>query len=168
MDKKELDKLYYLKNKEKIKEQRKKRYQENKEKELEQNKRYHNEHKEEISLYQKQYIIDNNDKLKAYKKEYYSKMHGRSLRLVNHYKREDKKHQRGECTLTAEWIIDNIFSKPCIYCGKTNWIEIGCDRIDNTKPHTENNVVPCCFDCNRKKGTMNYDDYMQKMLGNKS
>ena len=165
MNKKELDKQYYLKNKEKILERRKQRYQDNKEKELEQSKKYHAEHKESISSYLKQYNIDNREKLKEYKKEYYSKMHGRSLRLANHYKREDAKFQRGECTINAQWIIDNIFSKQCVYCGESDWTKLGCDRKDSSLPHTPNNCVPSCIDCNRKKQTMSYDEYMKKILG---
>lgn len=164
MNKKELDRLYYLKNRERLKERRKQRYQENKEKELEQSKKYHKEHKEEIAEYLKEYQIKNKNKLSKYKKEYYSQMHGRSLRLVEHYKREDAMHNRGECTLTAQWIIDNIFSKTCVYCGESDWLKLGCDRKYNELPHTEDNCVPCCFDCNRKKNTMNYDEYIQKML----
>jgi len=52
--------------------------------------------------------------------------------------------------LTKEWLIDNILFKHCIYCGTDN--QIGCDRIDNTKGHTINNVVPCCYSCNVARG----------------
>lgn len=37
--------------------------------------------------------------------------------------------------------------KPCTYCGDTQE-EIGCDRIDNSKGHTKDNVVPACKTCN--------------------
>ena len=26
--------------------------------------------------------------------------------------------------------------------------KIGCDRVDNSKGHTKDNVVPCCITCN--------------------
>ena len=161
--KKEQARKYYLKNKEKLKEQRRDRYQANKEKELECIRKYTEKHKEEIARYQKEYSEKNNDRLKAYKSDYYKKMHGRSLRLSGHYMAEDKKHNRGESTLTPEWIIENIFSKPCHYCGESNWLKIGCDRKNSDLPHTPDNVVPCCFDCNRKKGSMSYEEYMKKV-----
>ena len=107
MDKKEMDRLYYLRNKSRILERRRQRYQENKEKELEQSKKYYDEHKDEISEYYKQYQEANSDKLKQYKKGFYSTMHGRALRLLGHYRREDKKYKRGECTLTEQWIIED-------------------------------------------------------------
>lgn len=74
---------------------------------------------------------------------------GRAAYLCKGYKREDKKYNRGKCTLTAEWIVDNIFSKPCAHCEKTGWQIIGCNRIDNSKPHTPDNVEPCCEECNK-------------------
>ena len=162
MNKKEHDRLYYLKNKERIKEQRRQRYQQNKERELEQSKLYHEEHKKEIAEYLKQYQIDNNEKLRQYKKNYYEQMHGRALRLASHYRREDAKFQRGECTINEQWIIDNIFSKQCIYCGESDWHKLGCDRKDSSLPHTQENCVPSCLDCNRKKQTMSFDEYIKK------
>lgn len=165
MDKKEMDRIYYLKNKARILERRKQRYQENKGRELEQSKKYHEEHKERISEYQRQYWLDNTEKLKVYKDNYYSTLHGRALRLVNHYRREDKNHSRGECTIDENWIIENIFSKQCVYCGESDWHKLGCDRKDNSLPHTASNCVPCCAKCNKNKGTTNYDEYIQKILG---
>lgn len=165
MDKKEIDRIYYLKNKEKILERRKQRYQENKEKELAYSKKYVEEHKDKIKEYLRQYQIAHNEDLKEYKKEYYATMIGRAKRLVNHYTREDLKHNRGECTLTAEWIVENIFSgQKCIYCGEDDWTKLGCDRIDNDKPHTPDNVVCCCWECNKKRGTMDFEKFKKIML----
>ena len=73
-------------------------------------------------------------------------------------------YNRGECTLTPDWIVEHIFNQPCHYCGKTDWTKMGCDRIDNSLPHTQDNVVPCCAECNRKKARYSYDEYM-KMIG---
>lgn len=163
-----MDALYYEKNKERIKVRRRERYQEKKESELAKIKEYAESHKDRISEYQKQYRMDNADRLKEYKGEYYASKHGRATRLANHYRREDAKHNRGESTLTAEWIKESIFTKPCHYCGETDWYKIGCDRIDNSKPHTPDNVVPCCAKCNKKRGTMEYDEFKEKMLAEQS
>lgn len=43
----------------------------------------------------------------------------RAVRLLTNYKTEDKKANRGKGDLTAQWIVENIFSKPCAHCGKT-------------------------------------------------
>ena len=75
---------------------------------------------------------------------------GRAVYLLNRYKSSDKEHNRGESDLTSQWIVENIFSKPCAHCGISGWEVIGCNRLDNTKPHTKDNVEPCCGKCNRK------------------
>ena len=77
-------------------------------------------------------------------------LEARASKLIKNYRKEDKKRNRGECTLTIKWVIDNIFSKPCAHCGKEGWDKIGCNRIDNSKPHTPDNVEPCCYECNIK------------------
>lgn len=76
---------------------------------------------------------------------------GRASILVSHYIQEDKKHNRGKGDLTAQWVEENILSKPCAHCGKTGWDVIGCNRLDNSKPHTMDNVEPCCKECNDKE-----------------
>jgi len=166
--KRETDRLYYLKHQEKLKQQRKERYQKDKEKELERNKKYHDSHIDEIKEYLHQYNVNNNEKLKTYKKRYYSEQYGRASRLEIHYKSEDKKHNRGECTIDRYYIMNNIFTSACVYCGESDWKKLGCDRKDNSLAHTPENCVPCCFDCNRKKGGMSYDEYMKKILGEKN
>lgn len=102
---------------------------------------------------------------KKRKKEYRRTKRGRALTLISGYKTSDKKHNRGDCTLTAEWIIDNIFSgQHCHYCNEeSNWLKLGCDRIDNALPHTPDNCVPCCKHCNEMKGVISYDDFMKKL-----
>lgn len=96
------------------------------------------------------------ERYKTYMKEYEQKKKGtkerRAHNLVSTYKTEDKKHKRGECTITAQWIIDNIFTKKCVHCGESDWAKLGCNRLDNSKPHTEDNVEPCCHDCNNRLG----------------
>ena len=79
----------------------------------------------------------------------------RAVYLLSNYKRNDKRHNRGEGDLTSQWIIENIFTKPCVHCGKEGWQIIGCNRLDNSKPHTMDNVEPCCMDCNNE---LNYKE----------
>lgn len=148
--------------------------QKNKEKILKQMKEYRETHKDECSEYNKQWRENNKEYLKKYreahkeeinhiKKKYAKIPMGRACYLVNAYKQLDEKYNRGECTINAKWIVDNIFSKPCHYCGKEGWKIIGCDRKDSSLPHTPDNCVPCCRECNRKKGTMPYDEYIKKL-----
>lgn len=74
----------------------------------------------------------------------------RASDLISAYNQSDKKYNRGRGNLTAKWIVENIFTQPCPHCGETDWHNIGCNRIDNSKPHTMDNVEPCCKVCNKK------------------
>ena len=73
-------------------------------------------------------------------------------RMVNNYRWMDK--ERGfdpNQTISAEWFLDNIAYQPCKYCGLTRFGSIGANRLDNTKGHTQYNVVPCCPSCNSRE-----------------
>lgn len=88
---------------------------------------------------------------KRYMRQYNKTPIGRAHNLLTAYKQSDKMAGRGECTLTAQWIIDNIFTKKCAHCPETDWRELGCNRLDNSLPHTPDNVEPCCEVCNNKQ-----------------
>jgi len=103
----------------------------------------------------KAYAQKNKEKIKEYRSLWRKTQYGRASMLLYGYRQKDKDKNRGQCTLTAQWIVDNIFSKPCAHCGETDWRKIGCNRLDNSKPHTEDNVEPCCIECNNK---LNYND----------
>ena len=122
---------YAERNKEKIREKGKKYYQANKEKCKDRHKRWVEEHKE-------------------YMKEYRNQPIRRAYDLVCAYNSTDKKHNRGQGDLTKEWLLENILMKPCAHCGKVGWDVIGCNRLDNSKPHSKDNVEPCCEECNKR------------------
>lgn len=39
------------------------------------------------------------------------------------------------------------------------WTYNGLDRIDSSKPHTEDNIVPCCKFCNQAKNDMTTEEF---------
>ena len=171
----EANRKYYQTNKEKFAEYQAEYYQNNKEKIAEWHAEWRKNNKDKIAertadYYQNNkekyadYYQNNKEKFAEYMSEYQATPKGRANMLLNNYKFSDKTYNRGECTLTADWIVEHIFSQPCHYCGKTDWKELGCDRIDNSLPHTQDNVVPCCTECNAKKARYSYDEYM-KMIG---
>lgn len=82
----------------------------------------------------------------ARQRRYYATDGGRAAFLASAYRKIDKKKGL-ECDVDAEFLLEHITSKPCTYCGDTRE-EIGCDRIDNSKGHTKDNVVPACKTCN--------------------
>ncbi len=163
-EKKQRKREWYLKNRDKVlpkaKENAKKRYNENKNIILERNKKW----KERNPEYMLEYRDEHKEEIKEYNKEYSKTPRGRANNLLSSYRSNDIKHNRGECKITVDWILDNILFEPCIYCGEKGWEIIGCDRKDNKLPHTPDNCVPCCLSCNSKKGSMNYEEF-KKMLG---
>lgn len=86
--------------------------------------------------------------MRQYLKKYNESPMRRADKLSRAYDYEDAKYNRGKGDLTAQWIIDNILFKACVHCGKEGWKIIGCNRLDDTKPHSKDNVEPCCYHCN--------------------
>ena len=109
--------------------------------------------KEKTKEYNRQYYLKRKDELikakKEYQKEYSKTQMGRAQRQYQQYKFMDKRNGFDEVIdFNAKWIVDNIYTKPCAHCGESDWHKLGCNRLDNSKPHTIDNVEPCCFHCN--------------------
>ena len=126
----------------------------NAEKKLQYDKEYHEAHKErQNELARKNgvtYRKNNKEKLAKKQREYRrtSKI-AKSYSLYKNYKRDDTMRNRPtEQNIDAKWIIENIFNSSCVYCGDDDWTHLGADRIDNSKPHTPDNVVCACGICN--------------------
>ena len=85
----------------------------------------------------------------------------KASKMVSAYRIKDKKKGL-ECDLTIEDMLD-IMNHPCVYCGDTK--RIGCDRIDNSKWHTKDNVVPCCVECNKARSDYFSFEEMKKLGG---
>lgn len=115
---------------------------------LEYAKAYYQIHREEIKK-------KNNE----YQKRKIKGCYGRAYLLSKNYEQMDKNANRGECTITPDWIIGNIFTSKCYWCGETDWRQLGCDRIDNTKSHTPDNVICSCSKCNVERGRHSFDWY---------
>lgn len=86
----------------------------------------------------------------------------KASKMISAYNFKDKKYNLGTCDIDIDWMIDNIILQPCYYCGDTH--RIGCDRIDNTKAHTKDNVLPCCYDCNCARNN-NFTVEEMKIIG---
>ena len=85
-----------------------------------------------------------------------------------------------QCDLTFEQFYD-ITQKNCTYCGSVpnntynyfsakssyksirdydeDFIYNGLDRVDSTRSHTLDNVVPCCYTCNRAKNNRTVEEF---------
>lgn len=84
----------------------------------------------------------------------------KASKMISSYKHKDRKNQTTICDIDIDWMINNIMTKSCIYCGDTN--KVGCDRLDNSKGHTKDNVVPCCYDCNcARNDNFSHDEMLE-------
>lgn len=132
--------------------------EEKKEKQREYARRWYWKHREKAQENSRNYYSKNSSERITYHKNYTKTPMGRASYLVQAYAREDKKYNRGKGDIDAKWIVENIFSKHCAYCGTTDWTKLGCNRLDNSKPHTIDNVEPCCGKCNLKLQDKNRDN----------
>ena len=111
--------------------------------------------KECDKAYNTDYYANNKEKIKAYCAEYrdpHKNPLGWIKSMVQGYRHMDIERGFDDSkTITAEWFLENIAYQPCKYCGKQGIGKVGCNRIDNTKGHTDDNVVPCCTSCNCKE-----------------
>jgi hypothetical protein len=88
-------------------------------------------------------------KVVARKRRYAKTDKGRAIFLAKAYQAIDK--AKGHASdITQRFLLDRIFRARCVYCGVDN--KLGCDRLDNAKGHTMDNVVPACGDCNAIRG----------------
>ena len=126
-------------------------------------KKYDTEHKEDIAAYKKDYYIKHREEIITKNKDYTKTKPGRATQIKNTYRTSDAESCRGNCTLTQKWILENIFNSSCIYCGDGDWRHLGCDRIDNSLPHTPENVVCSCGICNieREYRKMSISDFQE-------
>lgn len=140
-------------------------------------KQYNAEHADAIKQYFKQWEAEHAEHLKEYKKQYnkqYNKQHyatiegyARAIRKSNLQK--DRKYGRIEAEEdplpTIEEYIE-LLQQRDFYDGKQyHWSEMGLDRIDNSKPHTIDNVVPCSTKNNIRRKKMSFEEFYAKKRG---
>lgn len=184
-------KRYYAEHKEQQAAKQKERYERNKETILARQKEYRDTHKEQIAETAKKYRDNGGykrhhekykEKRNAQFREYY-KVHreelnahhrdfmkgyretkeGLAMIRIGNYRKEDKRKGRGECTLTQDWFIKNIFEGACVYCGDTDFKHLGADRVDNSLPHTPDNCICACGVCNveRENKGMSVEEFKE-------
>ncbi len=77
--------------------------------------------------------------------------------ILEDTRKSDKKKNR-ENDLDLEFIKD-IISNGCVYCGE-NEINICLDRIDNSRGHTKDNILPACVRCNYIRNSMPHEAWL--------
>lgn len=149
---------YYAKNKEAIAQRQAEYYKKNKASIQKKHAAYRVNNKETIKVYNAAYNAIHKAEIKAYFKAYRDPILsplGWAKQIVNTYRQTDKiKGFDPNQTISAEWFLQNIAYKPCKYCGKQGIGLIGCNRIDNSKGHTQDNVEAACMSCNSRLGAI--------------
>lgn len=95
----------------------------------------------------------------------------KALRWYYSHRKNSAKSRKIEWELTQEE-FNAIVTQDCHYCGaQTTYLRSsryskvvkvsGMDRKNNGS-YTKNEVVPCCADCNTKKGTTPYNEFVER------
>lgn len=82
--------------------------------------------------------------------------------------------KRGYYFSLTDTLCYELMQQNCYYCGapphKTakfnknldnSFTYNGLDRVDNAKGYSDDNVVPCCFNCNRAKAGMTQQEFLE-------
>jgi len=106
------------------------------------------------------YSKENNEKQRARAKKYKNEKGETPEYRYGQYKSDAIKIGR-EFSLSFEQFF-TFWQKDCSYCGgeiKT----IGLDRVNSKVGYEIDNIVPCCFDCNRLKSNRVLEEWLSKM-----
>lgn len=90
----------------------------------------------------------------------FQKQRDKISKMISAYRYRDK--QKGLVFNIDREFLTNLLSQSCHYCSDTKLI--GADRIDNSKGHTKDNIVPCCYTCNLVRNSLFSVEEM-KLLG---
>ena len=114
--------------------------------------RYYHRNKKACKERHEKWKKENPEKVKTYGKNYLLTENGRAKQMCSRYKFSDSTAgYNTDSNITSSWIIEHILRGSCYYCGKTDWLKLGADRIDNSKPHTPDNCICACWDCNNER-----------------
>ena len=78
------------------------------------------------------------------------------------YRKYDASRKGREFKITQEqyeMIVKD--STGCYLCGN-NKVQLGLDRVDNSRGYTIDNIAPCCSPCNTSKGALTLQEWERK------
>ena len=186
---KETDKRYYQRNKERIKARHKVYRENNKEKEIARHKRYSVEHKDEITDRHQKYYEENKELVKAKSKRQTESGYDKRWREKNKEhrsaynviyrgvhkvecvnRRQKRRELMRDTDITIEQINELIKSSgnTCFWCDCD--IPKGELHIDHVYPlsrgggHTISNLVVSCADCNQRKHAKDPEKWLDEIL----
>lgn len=106
----------------------------------------------------------NKEVKKAYDAEYRATLTGICVKKSSNYRKYDRERfGTDESSVTTEQMKEMIELQPhCFYCGCEDLMQLGLDRIDNNKPHTVDNCVVACWNCNNHRQKMPFENFCNK------
>lgn len=113
----------------------------------------------------KEWYTKNKKKKCEYSRKYHTTLRGYCNNIRQGNIKEDRKYNRiPEDHLPQNYpTLDDymtLIQERDFYDGKLyNFWEMGVDRIDNSKPHTLDNIVPCSTKNNISRGRKNFEDF---------
>lgn len=156
-------------------------------------KQYYTEHADERKQYSKQYNAEHADERKQYKKQWYAENRAEQIEKNKQWRADNSEYFKqyyatievyarhirwnnlqadrkyGRCGKDEDPLptIDEyieLLQQPDYYDGKQYpFNEMGLDRIDNSKPHTIDNVVPCSTKNNVRRQKMSFEEFCEVM-----
>jgi hypothetical protein len=138
-----------------------KRYREkNKEKAQKYNKeyskKYREENRERILMMDKIYREENKERIRDSQKLWSQSRRGRYSTYI---RGAEARGINFELTMD-EFLL--FWQLPCIYC-QEEITTIGLDRVNNSAGYELSNIDPCCYDCNKMKGTKDKRAFLDKL-----
>lgn len=112
-------------------------------------------------------VCGNNFQTNHISRKYCSNECSKIVQLANRKGWEFKNKCNGETELSTKNILALKSAKKCFYCGCE--LNDSNRTIDHVIPlskggkNTLENVVPCCFGCNNKKGTKTIREFLAKL-----
>jgi len=119
-------------------------------------RKYRKKNKEKVSEINRNWKIRNKEKTREYSRRYRLTPKSR----YGKYKRSAK--ERGyKFELSLNQFSEILFSSSvkCFYCGSKT--KLGLDRVNNKIGYCITNIVSACWSCNKLKGIMSKDLYIQ-------
>jgi hypothetical protein len=113
-------------------------------------------HPECVSCREARLIVDR-EKRQKYKEENFLQF------TYAEYVNSAKKREL-EFSLTQDE-LNNLIFLPCFYCGDSPGTgptdRVGLDRVDPDKGYIKENVIPCCWTCNRAKSVLTQEEFFE-------
>ena len=179
---KEYARQHYIDNKNKIDEQQRQYDKEHKERRAEYHRRHYIDNKDEMDRQQHQYDADNKDKRAEYMRRYrlqYNLDHKDVITKYNHQHwlerpeihqdgarkyRGLKRNAEGNFTSEEFRLLCEAFENRCVYCGQElPLVPDHATPLSRDGSNDIENIVPSCTHYNCSKGTLTYDEFVEKL-----